>query len=440
MKKVLVLGAGLVSHPLVEYLLNHNFEVTVASRTVSKAQALVKGHKNGQALSLNVKDDGQLDQLIKKNDLTISLLPYTFHVAVAKHCIEHKKHMVTTSYVSDAMRALDQDAKKAGVLLLNEIGVDPGIDHMSAMRIVDNVKNKNGKIVSFYSYCGGLPAPDCNDNPLGYKFSWSPRGVVMAGKNNAQYLKDGKVVKIPSKDLFAHNWILHVDELGDFEAYPNRDSLGYIDIYGLQGISTMYRGTLRNKGWCELLKAIVDLNLIDDDKRYNFSNYTFSKLFKEAAGLDVNLDVKVGIAKKLGISEKSEIISKIEWLGLLSDTKISHEDGSMMDILVDQLLVNMEYKKGERDMIVLHHNFVAERKDGKREKITSTLIDFGIPNGDSSMARTVSLPAAIAARMILENKITVTGVHIPVLADIYNPILDELETMKIVCKEKVYSL
>jgi saccharopine dehydrogenase-like NADP-dependent oxidoreductase len=266
MKKILILGAGLVSRPMVRYLLDvPDFEVTVASRTVSKAQELVGAHQRGRALALNVDDDAALGRLVSESDLAVSLLPYTYHVKVANHCLKHRKPLVTTSYVSDAMRALDGQAKAAGVILLNEIGLDPGIDHMSAMKIIHDVQKAGGKVASFMSYCGGLPAPEANDNPLGYKFSWSPKGVVMAGRNDARYLKDGKEVFIPGPELFGNRWPLKVADGYEFEAYPNRNSLPYIETYGLKGVGTMLRGTLRNPGWCATLKAIADLGVLKDD-------------------------------------------------------------------------------------------------------------------------------------------------------------------------------
>ncbi|MCI0515834.1 saccharopine dehydrogenase NADP-binding domain-containing protein, partial [candidate division KSB1 bacterium] len=234
MKNVLVLGAGLVSRPLVHYLLKKEFKVKVASRTVSKAETLVKGFSNGVAEALNVKNEAQLEKLVSENDLAISLLPYTYHVQVAKLCIKHRKHLITTSYVSKPMQDLHEEAKAAGILILNEIGLDPGIDHMSAMKIIHEVEEKGGKVVSFRSYCGGLPAMQSNNNPFGYKFSWSPRGVVMAGRNNGQFMQDGEVIFIPGRDLFKHYEILGIEGVGSFEAYTNRDALPYRELYGLK--------------------------------------------------------------------------------------------------------------------------------------------------------------------------------------------------------------
>lgn len=432
MDKVLLLGAGLVTRPLVNYLLEKGCKLTIASRTVSKAEALVGDHSGGTALELNVKDDAGLESLVETADVVISLLPYTYHVKVAKLCIKHKKQFVSTSYVGDEMNALDEPARKAGVVLLNEIGLDPGIDHMSAMRIIDDVHQRGGKILAFRSYCGGLPAPEANDNPFGYKFSWSPVGVILAGTNDARYKEDGKIVEIDGAELFDHFEILQVEGLGEFEGYPNRDSVPYIDIYSIPETRTMFRGTYRYVGWCETLKAIADLGLLDKTER-DFSGMTladYTRIFAPGDG-----DIKADTACKLGLEPGDEIIARLEWLGLFSDEPVPIERGSALEVLAEVMKAKMDYKPGERDMIVLVHDFIAEVGEGKKH-ITSTLIDYGIPDGDSAMARTVSLPAAIATRLILEGVITEPGVHIPVKAEIYEPVLDELAELGIVCEER----
>ncbi|MGB2769928.1 MAG: saccharopine dehydrogenase C-terminal domain-containing protein [Candidatus Zixiibacteriota bacterium] len=436
MKKVLVLGAGLVSKPLVQYLLDQpDFHVTVASRTVSKAEKLVGDHPRGKALPLNVKDTDTLRNLISDADLAISLVPYAHHVTVANFCIELKKQMVTTSYVSAAMKELDQKAKDAGVLILNEIGLDPGIDHMSAMRIIHDVQNKGGRIASFYSYCGGLPAPEANTNPWGYKFSWSPRGVVLAGKNPGRYLKDKKEVKIASEDLFAHFWPMNIEGVPPLEAYPNRDSIPYLEIYGIADADSMYRGTFRYPGWCQTLKKVVDLGLLDETEQ-DVKGLSYADLLWKLMKKDKGENLKKDLADYLKIDQDSEPTKRFEWLGLLGDDVIPAEKSSPLDVFADRLLEKLKYEEGERDMIVLHHDFRVEYPGGKKEQITSTLVDYGIPHGDSSMSRTVGLPAAIGAALILNGKIKETGVHIPVSPTIYEPALDELEKLGIVCKEK----
>jgi saccharopine dehydrogenase-like NADP-dependent oxidoreductase len=441
MKRVLVLGAGLVSRPMVRYLLDvPDFEVTVATRTVSKAQELVAAHPRGKAIALLVDDEAALGRLVGESDLAVSLLPYTYHVKVANHCLKCRKPLVTTSYVSDAMRALDAQAKAAGVIFLNEIGLDPGIDHMSAIKIIHDVQKAGGKVASFMSYCGGLPAPEANDNPLGYKFSWSPKGVVMAGRNDARYLKDGKEVFVPGADLFGHRWPLKVQDGYEFEAYPNRNSLPYIETYGLQGVRTMLRGTLRNFGWCETLKAIADLGVLKDDSvKTGISGLTpatWLRGYAPGAG-----SLRKDVAAKLGLKESDPVLDRFAWLGLFDEKPIDLQQGSNLDILAKQMLDRMTFKPRERDMVVLHHEFIADfpatrNSQPATHNIYSTLIAFGEPGGASAMARTVSLPAAIGVRMILHGELELTGVQIPVVPEIYEPVLAELTRLGIECKER----
>ena len=434
MKKVLVLGAGLVSGPLVHYLLQQDgFEVTVASRTVEKAQRIVGDATNGIAKRIDVSDEASLENLISQADLSISLLPYAYHPLVARLCVKHKKQMVNASYVKDEMRALDEEAKKAGVILLNEIGVDPGTDHMSAMQVIDHIRENGGELISFSSYCGGLPAPDANDNPFGYKFSWSPRGVVLAGKNPARYLKDGEVIDIPGEELFANHWPVEIEGLGTFEGYPNRDSLPYIDTYNIHGVKNMFRGTLRYPGWCETLKKIAELGLLDETERGDLAGLTLAQFTSKMINSSGNL--KADLTTFLHIDDNSLVISNLEWLGLLGNDPLPAGAKSPLDVLAGRMLEKMKYGPGERDMLIMQHEFIAKYSD-RTERTTSTMIDYGIPNGDSSMSRTVGLPAAIATRLILEGKINLTGVQVPVMPEIYEPVLAELESMGIKFTEK----
>lgn len=434
MKTVLVLGAGMVTRPLVRYLLDHDHRVVVASRTVAKAERLVDGHPHGTAHALDLQDADRLAAFVDECDIAVSLVPYAFHPIVARLCIERRKPMVTTSYVSPEMQALDGAARAAGVTVLNEIGVDPGIDHMSAMRIIDAVKGKGGRVAAFRSYCGGLPAPDDNDNPFGYKFSWAPRGVLLASRNGATYLRDGRTVTVPSERLFRDMHILQVEGFDDFEAYPNRDSIGYIDVYGLQGIDTIFRGTLRNMGWCDCMYHYRSLGLLELEE-VDVGGQTYADFMRRFLGAGPDENLRLAAARKMHIAPDSLPAWNLHWLGMFSDRPFRVERRSPLDAIGDLMFERLAYKPGERDMIVLYHDFTAEYPDGRKERVTSKLIDFGVENGDSSMARTVSLPAAIGVHMILSGTIETPGVLRPVTPAIYNPVLDELETLGIECKE-----
>jgi len=439
MKKVLVLGAGLVSRPLVRYLLDQpDFQVTVASRTVSKAEALLAGHPRGRALALLADDAATLEKLVREHDLSVSLLPAPLHPVVAEMCLRHRKHMVTTSYVSPKMRALDAPARDAGIILLNEIGVDPGIDHMSAMRVIHQVRNRGGQVVSFRSYCGGLPAPEANDNPWGYKFSWSPRGVCTAGKNAARFRENGKLVEIPGPELFTCHHPLPVPGIGELEAYPNRDSLIYEELYGLQAAATMFRGTLRYPGWCACMKKVVDLGLLDETPVTYPPGMTFAQWMAGFIKSSSTSDLRTQVARYLKLDPQSDVLHRFEWLGLFSNDPlpITGQPTTALDVLAKRMEQKMVYQPGERDMIVLVHQFVARFPGRPEERITSALIDFGQPHGDTSMARTVSLPAAIGVKLILTGQLRLAGVHIPVIPEIYNPVLDELDALNIRCVEK----
>ncbi len=436
MKRILVLGAGLVSRPGVTYLLQQkDLEVTVASRTVSKALALVQGHPNGRAEAVDVDSRADLARLVQGHDIAISLLPWTHHMKVAELCLELGKHLVTTSYVQEPMRKLDADVRRKGLLFLNELGVDPGIDHMSAMKIIHEVEAGGGKVLHFRSYCGGLPAPENNDNPFGYKFSWSPRGVVLASRNSARYLENGQIVEIEGKNLFLRPGKEEIEGVGTLEVYPNRDSTPYQGLYGLKDALTVVRGTYRYPGWCATLKKIVDLGLVDETPLPGLKGKTYRQMMAERVGAKVTEDVRAKAASLVGLPADDPVMSALEWLGLFSDDPVPDEPG-YLDVLCHRMLEKLVYRPGERDMLVLRHAFIVERPGGRREKITSTMVDFGIPHGDSSMARTVSLPMAIGTRMLAHGELSLRGVVIPVMPELYQPVLAELETLGIRMVEK----
>ena len=432
MKKILILGSGLVARPIIRYLLSKGFALTVASNTTGRSDEMIAGHPRGTSLFWEADNEEQLSSLVAGHDLTVSLLPYAFHVMVARHCIRHKKDMVTTSYVKPEMRELDAEARDAGILILNEIGLDPGIDHMSAMKIIDHVHDRGGAILEFYSICGALPAPEAAGNPFSYKFSWSPKGVVLAGNNDAMFLKNGEIVRIPTKDLFRNPFKVDFPEVGMLEVYPNRDSVAYKEIYGIPETRTMFRGTFRYPGWCESLDAMKTLNLISPEK-FDMTGLSFAGMVARQLGSvhSGSADIKTAVAAHLGIPGSSVAIRAMDWLGLFSDQPMNRGWDSTFEVTSDLMIDKMGLGETERDMVAMQHTFLAGYSDGRKEVIRSRMLDFGTPGADTSIARTVALPAAIGVEMILDGKISVKGVHIPVIPEIYNPVLNALETLGI---------
>jgi len=399
----------MVVRPFVQYLLSQpDCRVKVASRTLSKAEGLIDNHPRGEAQALNVTDTQALRALISdaKTDLVASFVPPAYHTDIAKLCIKAGKPMVTTSYVSDSMRALDREAREAGVLILGEIGLDPGIDHMSAMKAIHKIQDEGGKVVSFYSVCGAIPAPEASLNPFGYKFSWFPSGALGAARRPAKYLQDGQEVEIPSDRLLEHYSLKYIEGLGHFENYPNMNCLPYIDTYGIPTTQTIYRGTLRYMGWCETLKRFIELGLLNEEERSDLERFSYRKLLGEVTETSDLDQLERNLASKFHIDKDSAVIKRLEWLDLLSDEPLPVQKGSVFDVLLAQMRKKMSYEDNERDMVVLQDEFVAEYPDGHpSEKITSTLIDYGVPGGDSAVARTVGIPAAIATKLVLQKEI-----------------------------------
>lgn len=433
MKKILLLGAGMVAKPIADYLLSNHYQLTIASRTLEKAKNLIDGRAHATAVAWTVDDLEKLNKMISEHDLVVSLLPPTFHVTVAGACIKHKKHMVTTSYVSAEMKALDKEAKEAGIIILNEIGVDPGFDHMTAMRIIDKVHADGGKIKELYSLCGALAAPEEADNPFRYKFSWSPRGVIMAGNNGAKFLKNGEVVEIPTEDLFKNPLQTDFPKVGQMEVYPNRDSLAYIDLYDLADVETMFRGTFRYPKWCESMDAIKALGMLSYEKQ-DFEGKTYKEIVAGKIGVYPS-NVKEKVAERLNLELNSPAIEAMEWLEFFSNKKVNIKEGCPFDITADLMQNKMMLPEGARDMVIMLHSFLVEKSDGTMEVVKSRLLDFATKEY-TSIARTVALPAAIAVKMILEDKIKDTGVHIPVTKTIYEPVLKELEKLGISMQEE----
>lgn len=434
MKKVLILGAGLVAKPMIEYLLEKEYRLLIASPMKERADEIIHGNPLGSSLDWSFADTGVLDKLIAEYDLTVSLLPYKYHTEVAKICLKYKKPLVTTSYVQPEMKALDEAAKKAGVLFLNEMGLDPGIDHMTAMKIIDYVHMKGGRVDEFYSLCGALPAPEAANNPMKYKFTWSPKGVILASRNSALYLKKGKETYVDAVNLFKSGFNYTFPRIGELEVYPNRDSLIYLNIYNIPETRTMYRGTFRYKGWCETLDAMKNINMLDDTLA-DYGKMSYADFICERAGIKNN-DLKRNLALKLGISETSCAIESFEYLGFFSEEKLNLGKTTPFEITSDRMIERMMLEEHEKDVVLLQHIILASYPDGSREVIRSSMIDSGSPSTNTAIARTVALPAAIAVRLIIENKILLSGVHRPVVPHIYTPVLNELKSLGIAMNEE----
>lgn len=439
MNKILIIGAGRSTSSLISYLLKQSvankWDITVADTNLQLAQARISGFLNARAISFDVSNPTERERAINENDFVISMLPAFMHGDVARDCVRLGKHIATASYVSADMKELDAEAKKKGLLMLNECGLDPGIDHASAMKIIDELKHKGAEITSFKSYCGGLVAPESNDNPWGYKFSWNPRNVVLAGQGTAQFLEGGQLKFIPYNRLFTQIDSIAVDGYGKFDAYANRDSIGYKDPYGLNNIKTLLRGTLRETGYCKAWNVFVKLGLTDDGYKIREANkLTYTQL------LDSFLpDGKESTKAKLKTFMKeewdAEVEKKLDYLELFDNKKIKLAEGSPAQLLQDLLEEKWKLKHGDKDMIVMQHLF-EYKLNGKDHKLTSSLVVIGDDEEHTAMAKTVGLPLAITVKNFLTGKFKLSGVQIPIVKEIYEPMLKELEELGIVFNER----
>ncbi len=431
MQKILVIGAGLSSSYLIKYLLenapNHNWTISVADANMGTAQTKINGSKHGIAIELNAADQTKRSQLIAEHDLVISMLPATMHIDVAHDCIQHQKHLVTASYVSDEMKHLDAEAQKAGVLFLNECGLDPGIDHLSAMKLIHEIQDKGGKITSFKSFCGGLVAPEFDDNPWNYKFTWNPRNVVLAGQATAKYLENGSIKFIPAAHIFEQTEDVVMTGYGHFESYANRDSLGYIEPYGITGAQTVLRGTLRKKGYSKAWNQLVKLGLTDDSFTIHDAHTLTLRQYVNAfvPGTDIR-QLEKRTAQFLQTDETSEAFQKLKWLGIFDETPIAMQEATPAQILQTVLQQKWKLNTGELDMIVMKHQ-IGYELDGVKHNVNSELVVKGEDDVLTAMSKTVGLPLAIAVKHILLGTIKSRGVHIPLTAEFYLPILNELE-------------
>lgn len=440
-KNILVIGAGRSSSSLIKYLLDNseeqNWEVTVADVSLEAVRQKTKDHPNSRPIVFDIHNEQQRAEEISYADLVISMLPAFMHMDVANDCIKYKKHLATASYVSKEMAALDMIAKEAGVIFLNECGLDPGIDHASAMKIIDEIHEEGGELTSFKSYCGGLVSPESNDNPWGYKFSWNPRNVILAGQSTAQYIVDGQYKYIPYNRLFTQTDTIEIEGYGKFDAYANRDSLSYRPIYKIENIPTMLRGTLRMPGYCKAWNVFVKLGLTDDTYKIEASDKLTYPQLLEAYLPDGSQTTKEKLIAFMGEEMDQEILAKIEWLGVFEDTKIGVANLSPAEIMQHLLEEKWKLQENDKDMIVMQHQFEFRNKAKEARTILSSLVVIGEDQVYTAMAKTVGLPLAIMAKLILNDKIKARGVTIPTTKEIYVPLLKELESLGVKFEEKV---
>ncbi len=441
MTSILIIGAGRSTPSLIHYLLQHasvlDLHITVADMNLQLAQEKVHQHPRAHAIAFDISNETQRLELIQQHDFIISMLPAHMHLPIAQACVRYSKHLATASYVSKEMQALHTEAEQKGVLLLNECGLDPGIDHASAMQVIDAIKAQGGKITMFKSYCGGLVAPESNDNPWGYKFSWNPRNVVLAGQSTAQYLLNGQLTFIPYNRLFLQTETIQTDTHGAFDAYANRDSLSYQNSYGLLHVKTLLRGTLRQKGYCKAWHVLVKLGLTDDTFVIKHANtLTYSQLVQSF------LPIKSGAVKEnlktwLGTLWDAEIEHQFDYLELLTSKPILKTEGTPAELLQALLEEKWLLKADDKDMIVMQHQFEYALNE-KTKRLSSSLVVIGNDAEHTAMAKTVGLPLAIAIKLVLQKKFTRVGVQIPVTPDIYEPLLTELDSLGIRFTEKTH--
>ncbi len=427
MKRVLILGAGLVARPALRYFLTHpDYRIVVGTDDVARGERLMGEHPRGTVVQLDVRDETALGPAVEEADAVLSLLPAELNAMVARTVIHHRKPMVNTSYVSDEMRELDAAAARAGVLLLCEMGFDPGFDHMTAAATIRRLRYAGGLLTEFASACGGFPAQDANTNPWGYKFAWRPQAVMIAGRRPARYLADGREVSIAGGEIFRHLWPIVVDGQGVFEVYPNRDALAYREAYGLTAPRGLFRGSLRYPGWSETMAAAVRLGLFEIEPESWPEGTTYRDFSARRVDGGAGRNFVERVAEFLEVDPDSEILARLEWAGLFSDRPLAEREAAPIEIFGNRLAKLMPYQPGERDMAVLKHVFTVVFPDGSREEVKSQLVEYGESWGDTAMARTVSLTAAIGTRLILEKGVHAVGVQIPTLREIYEPVLQEL--------------
>lgn len=441
MQTILVVGAGKTSVFLIDYLLSHaqrsGWKVIVADSDADAINDKISGHPLAEAQVLDIADENKRSLLVSKSDLVVSLLPPALHILLAHDCLKYKKHLITSSYVSPEMKELDVQAKQAGLMFMCEMGLDPGIDHMTASQIVHGIQKVAGAITSFKSFTGGLIAPESDTNPWHYKFSWNPRNVVLAGRDGAKHLSNGKIVEVPYGELFAHpKRGAKIDGVNPLVYYPNRDSLSYMDLYDLPDVKTFMRATYRFQGFIRGWNVLVQLGLTDPDDKVK--DNTYSGWIRSKNGFDDKKPLIEQVAGKMGLAVDDTPITMVAWLGILEDEPIKPKKSNSADILLDVLLRKWAMKPEDKDLVIMRHELEYVHKSNKKTTLVSTMTAKGQNAKYSAMAKTVGLPMAILARLVLTNKVKPpVGVRIPNMPSIYRPVLAELSEHGITFREEI---
>ncbi|WP_149205668.1 saccharopine dehydrogenase family protein [Flavobacterium johnsoniae] len=442
MRSVLIIGAGRSASSLINYLLKksetENLHLVVADLSLALAEKKTQKHPNATPIALDIFNTKERQTAIEKASIVISMLPAHLHIEIAKDCILFKKHLVTASYISDAMQALDPEVKKNNLIFMNEIGLDPGIDHMSAMKVIDEIRSKGGKMLLFESFCGGLVAPESDNNLWNYKFTWAPRNVVLAGQGGAaKFIQEGTYKYIPYSALFRRTEFLEVEGYGKFEAYSNRDSLKYRSVYGLDDVLTLYRGTIRRVGFSRAWNMFVQLGMTDDsyilEGSENMSYRQFINSFLPYHPTD-SVEIKTRLILK--IDQDDIMWDKLLELDLFNpDKKVNLPNATPAQILEKILTDSWALEPEDKDMIVMYHKFGYEL-NGEKKQIDSKMVCIGDDQTYTAMAKTVGLPVAMATLLILNGKITTPGVQLPIKKEVYEPILKELEEYGVIFNEQ----
>ncbi|MGA9638690.1 saccharopine dehydrogenase family protein [Flavobacterium sp.] len=442
-RTILIIGAGRSASSLIRYLLEKSdqekLHLVIGDLSLALAQKKTLNHPNATAIALDIFDESQRKKVIQQADIIISMLPAHLHIEIARDCLSYKKNLVTASYISDEMQALDTEVKAKNLIFMNEIGLDPGIDHMSAMKVIDEVREKGGKMLLFESFCGGLVAPESDTNLWNYKFTWAPRNVVLAGQGgSAKFIQEGAYKYIPYCNLFRRTEFLAVEGYGKFEAYPNRDSLKYRSVYGLDEALTLYRGTIRRVGFSKAWHMFVQLGMTDDSYTMeNSENMTYRQYVNSFLPYHPTDSVEIKMRLILKIDQDDIMWDKLVELDLFSRTKkVALKNATPAQILEKILTDSWTLEPSDKDMIVMYHKFGFEL-NGKKQQIDSKMVCIGEDQTYTAMAKTVGLPVAIASLLILNKKITNPGVQLPIRKEVYEPILKELETHGVVFNEEL---